>query len=168
MSPESAVALGVSVSGLVVAVYSAWRNKQKDEIAVLERVAQMEVKVDTLWEYQVTRAKTEALVKGAMTENSPLVVSPHAREVYDHSGLTKALQKFYKEEGSSMNDVDLFIAIYKRFKEEIVRKACVPLRLHNGACFLIAVKLAQEAPVTSPSLRLDTARARQQESYKPA
>jgi len=43
-----------------------------------ERIARIEVKVDTLWDFQMRRAVAEAVSKGVATINSPLKVTGHA------------------------------------------------------------------------------------------
>ena len=106
------------------------------------KIARMEVKVDTLWDFQMRRALSESIQKGVATLNSPLTVTPEAK-AWMHE-LAAKLRDFYAKLGHRMTDRELAIEIERRFGDEILHKVCIPNGLYEGACLIIAMEIAKE------------------------
>lgn len=106
------------------------------------KLATLEVKVNTMWDFQLRRAYSESIQKGVATINSPLTVTPEAKEWMNE--LAVKLRDFYSKLGRHLTERDLAIEIERRFGEEILHKVCIPNGLYEGACLIIAMEIAKE------------------------
>jgi len=128
------IASWVGAGGLVPVLGLVYRASAK--------FSAMSVKVDTMWDFIMRRAMSEAVNKGIATLNSPLVINSEAKALM--APLRARLQEFYLKEGQQMSDADMQLEIERRFGADIVREVCIPHNLHAGACLLIAVSVAKE------------------------
>ena len=108
-----------------------------------KRMGQIELKVDTLWDFQLRRGISEAVQKGAATVNSPVTITDEARKWM--SSLAVELRAFYRTLGRTLSDRDLAIEIERRFGERLVKEVCIPRGIFEAACLVIAVHVAKEA-----------------------
>jgi len=90
----------------------------------------------------IRNAKTEAVIKGLATINSPLMVSDDARSAF--SGMADDLRLYYKDTGKFLTENDLFLDMQKRFGDQIFKDICIPLKIINNSCILIAIAIAKE------------------------
>ena len=109
-----------------------------------ERLARAEVKVDTLWEFQLRRGQVEAVEKGIARMNSPLEFSAESKSWF--AFLSRRLWDLYRGDGRGLSDADLAAEIERRFGEEITREVCLPRNLSAGVCLNLALEVAKEAP----------------------
>ena len=107
-----------------------------------ERIARIEVKVDTLWDFQMRRAVAEAVTKGVASVNSPVKVNGHAMKWA--ACLADELQSFYARAGSHLCDRDLYIELERQFGDRILMNVCIPKGISHGACLLIAAAVARD------------------------
>lgn len=107
-----------------------------------ERIARIEVKVDTLWDFQMRRAVAEAVSKGVATINSPLKVTGHAMKWA--ACLADELQSFYARVGSDLCERDLYIELEREFGDRLLMNLCIPKGVSHGACLLIAAAVAKD------------------------
>jgi len=107
------------------------------------KLAKIEVKVDTMWEFQRRRGISEAVRGGWGDFNSPFVPSPKAVALL--RPLAPDLRATYHEKRHEWTDIDLMVAIERRFGDRIVRDVCIPTGLHDAACLAIAVEIAKGA-----------------------
>jgi hypothetical protein len=113
------------------------------------KFAKLEVKVDTMWKFQLRRARLEAKYTGAIKENSPMIVTEKARAAY--AGLLPDLKHFYKTAGrQAASDEDLALALERAFGERLVREVCPALGFSEGACLVVAVQLLKESESHEP------------------
>lgn len=98
-------------------------------------IAQIQVKVDTMWEFTLRRGKIEALNAGIADMNSPIVLNDRAKELI--APLVHELVALYNEL-KPIDDTSLAIAIERRFGEEIFSYVCAPAKVHLGACLVLA------------------------------
>ncbi len=108
------------------------------------RLAKLELKVDTIWEFLIRRAFSEAIQKGIATLNSPVVVTQAAKAMMDP--LAFALRTFYINHGHHLTDTELMMEIERQFGDEILHKICIPNGFLAGACLVIAAQVAKEIP----------------------
>ena len=106
-----------------------------------ERFARLEVKVDTMWDFQLRRAESEAVKLGIGRRNSPLKINEDTKKWFEP--LEKKLKSFYQSQGCKLNNRDLAIAIEKNFGDEIASVVCIPKGLTDGSCLLIAIAVAK-------------------------
>jgi hypothetical protein len=101
------------------------------------RLARIEFKTDTVWDFLMRRAMSEAVNKGLGTLNSPLIITEDTQKWYND--MLSELQLFYNNSGYKLNDRDLFIEVEHRFGERLLKEVCIPKELDVGACILGAI-----------------------------
>ena len=106
------------------------------------KIARIELKVNTIWEFLMQRAIGEAVQKGLADLNSPLMLTPGGRSLYSDKWIGD-LQKFYRSQ-KFKNDYDLALAIERQFGHEMVKDICIPNGLDKGACLVAAVEAAKQ------------------------
>lgn len=102
----------------------------------------MEVKIDTLWDFQMRRGAGELVQKGHASMNSPIVLNDEAKK-WMHE-LAEELRSFYSRMGRHLSDRDLAIEIERKYGDDIMRKVCIPNGISEGACLIIAMEVAKE------------------------
>jgi hypothetical protein len=107
------------------------------------RLARLELKTDTMWDFIMHRALAEVIRKNYGMENSPLKIADHIRSSY--GPLADDLRNFFKKAGRQMTDRELFIEIQTQFGERIFREVCMPQGMEMGACVLVACEIARES-----------------------
>jgi len=122
----------------------------KDAKNQLARLGAVEVKVDTMWAFQIRRGMVEVVERGAGTMSSPLTFSKEALEALDP--LKHALILFYKGLPKGKSDADVLLEIEAQFGEQLLEKVCLPCRLSHGACLLLAYAVAKQAPILDISI----------------
>ncbi len=105
-----------------------------------ERTASLEVKVNTMWEFQLRRAEAEVVQKGLGSKNSPLIINDDAKDWLVE--MAPQLRKFYVGV-SDQPDSDVLLLLEKEFGAELMEKVCIPRGLGHGACLLIALAVAK-------------------------
>ena len=129
---EVGIILGIILStlGLVTSLYTS-----------LIKMAKMEVQVDTMWEFLMKRAISEAVNKGAATLNSPLVFTEEAKSWF--APMKIELQEIYAKQGQKWKESQLCLEIEKQLGERILKEVCIPYKLYQGSCLLIAAEIAK-------------------------
>jgi hypothetical protein len=109
---------------------------------LLFKFAQMEVKVDTLWLFQLRRGEAEALRHGFATKNSPIsVIDNRARDAFPPD-LANALHGYFARQGRHLTRVEMAAEIERRFGPRIVDEVCIPQGISNGTCLILAMHFA--------------------------
>jgi len=103
---------------------------------LLYKFIKMEVKVDTMWNFQMRMAENELLNKGYATKNSPLAISPEALKLLEP--IKGELRAFYESHGKNLTDHELELKLEKHFGELLSTLLCIPLKLEVGGCLIIA------------------------------
>jgi len=104
------------------------------------KIAKLEVKVDTLWDFQMRRAFSEAVSTGVATMNSPLQITEKAKHKLDP--MKVELQQFW-EENKTLPGIDIIMKLESKFGDQILKELCIPLGLSHGSCLLIALAVAK-------------------------
>ncbi len=128
--------------GLIIAVASGVGSLFGWIYVGVYRVAQMQLKVDTMWEFLLRRAKVEAVQAGVGVFNSPFLITEEAKKIV--APLAPRLREFGAKIGCTMSLSELALAIERQFGEELIRDVCIPNGLHAGACLLIACAVASD------------------------
>lgn len=113
------------------------------------RLGQLQLKVDTMWLFQVNRMQSEAVMAGVAKKNSPIVVTDEAKRWM--APLIAPIKDFYRKIGRNMSDPELMLEIERRFGEQILNEVCIPHGLAHGACLLIAVQAVRDPPDKLPA-----------------
>lgn len=126
--------LALLAFGITLLVYS---------IRLSYRLGALTLKVDTMWEFLMKRGTIEGQERGHLRAHSPLQVSDEMKQAF--VPLMDNLRAFYVEKGTSMLDLELMLELERHFGDEIVKNICIPYKITNGACLVIAAKLLREA-----------------------
>ena len=127
------VSVGLSVSTLVALFATA--------IAASRRFGALELKVNTMWDFQMRRAFSEVNMTGLAVRNSPLRFTPDAMSRLDP--IKPALVAFWKALDHPIEDGDMLLEIERKFGAELISMVCVPCGLSHGACLLLALSVAK-------------------------
>jgi hypothetical protein len=131
------------VVGPVISVILAWlvakATKHDREVERERQIAKIEFMVQQLWIRVFKSGVVEGLDKGILEMNSPLSSSLEAWEGYD--SLVKRLREWYEHEGKQLKDLDLLVAVDRKFESDLV-KISLDHKLIGGAalasvCFLL-------------------------------
>lgn len=109
------------------------------------RLTQIEVKVDTMWRFQMRRAFSETLERGIATMNSPLKFIPEAIKRLDP--IRSELVGFYQNylmKNHINSDAAILWHLEEKFGKRLLEYACVPCALSHGSCLLLALAVARE------------------------
>jgi hypothetical protein len=107
------------------------------------RLARIELKANTAWEFLVRRAFGEAVNDEIVKTKSEFHLADDARGLYGPIALD--LEKFWKDEGHGLAPVPLFIAVEQRWGEWLLHNICIPRKLSQGACVIGAIEFMKEA-----------------------
>lgn len=102
----------------------------------------MNVKIDTMWNFQVRRAMSEVPERGIGSQNSPLAFTEDARRALDP--IKDELIKFNETELKNKDDAEALLAIERQFGERLLDLVCKPCSLSHGACLLLACAVARQ------------------------
>ena len=105
------------------------------------RLARLELKVETMWGFQMRRAVSESVSSGIGQFNSPLVFSAAANAALDP--IRQQLLDFWMTLTPLITDADALLAIEARFGNDLLRYVCTPCGLSHGACLLLALSIAK-------------------------
>lgn len=113
------------------------------------KLARIEVKVDTMWLYQLRRGLSEVQIKNLGEFNSPLHIGPDAEKYI--RPLVPDLQAYYKKiDGERLSVIDLAVKLEQQFGNRIASEVCIKAGIHDAACLIMAISVLR--PVTTHSL----------------
>ena len=107
------------------------------------RLAKIEVKVETLWAFQMRRGAAEAVTSNMATLNSPLDFNPDVLAALDPM---KERLRIFAQEHQGVTEIDFFMLLERAFGDELVKRFCIPLKVNQGACLLASMQVALGAP----------------------
>ncbi len=107
------------------------------------KLARIDVKVETLWAFQMRRAMSEAVLQGAATLNSPLTFTPEALATVNP--LKPALIEWWNTRGKNLSHIDALFDLELKFGEKLVQNLCLPHKYSHGACILLALAVASNS-----------------------
>ena len=105
------------------------------------RLGALEVKVETMWQFQIRRAFAEVVSSGVATVNSPLTFDPEALKLLDPIKLK--LREFGRKLGPEIPVTVALMEIEREFGDALVRDVCIPRQLTHGTCLLMALAVAR-------------------------
>lgn len=126
------------------AAFSLHEARTSERLGKLsETLATIQVKVDTMWEFIMRRAKSELVAQGMGTMNSPLFFTPAAKAAI--APLEGELRRWYDNDPrlSTLSDTELAIELEREYGDEILTLVCIPHKLFMGACLWIAIEAAR-------------------------
>ncbi len=112
-------------------------------VRVSMRFGALELKVDTMWGFQMRRSMSEVVTSGVGKVNSPVVFTP---EILSHlEPLKPKLIGWYKEFPNHKSDADALLGIEQSFGDDLLKLVCFPCGLSYGACLIMALVIAKES-----------------------
>ena len=106
------------------------------------QISENDSKINTVVDMLIRNAKTESVLKGLATINSPLVASDDARQYF--ASMKDELRSYYLTIGIHLSENDLFLDVQNRFGDRIFKEICLPLKIMNNACITLAIAIARE------------------------
>ena len=115
------------------------------------KLATLQVKVDTMWEFTLRRGKSEAVKDGLAVMNSPVKATPEALKLI--APLAPALREAFAQIGGSASDADLAAKIEYRLGDRMLHEVCIPNRMAMGACLFLAIEYLKslQRPLAAPA-----------------
>lgn len=110
--------------------------------SIAYKYGQLEIKVNTLWEFLMRRSLATGIEHGSLTMNSPIKSTATAEHALQ--SMANDLGDFYKYTGFKLNERDLFIEIERRFGDRILREVAIPHKIHQGAAVFAAIDVAKK------------------------
>jgi len=108
------------------------------------QMAQMSVKVDTMWDFQIRRAMSEAVDKGVAIMNSPLLINEGVRQFLNP--LKDELVEFWNSGGGKqLPPTEALLELERLFGDRLLTAVCIPCHLSHGACLLLAYSVASDS-----------------------
>ncbi len=103
------------------------------------RMAKLEVKVETMWAFQMRRGAAEAINSGLAVMESPLHFAP---DVLAHLDPIRDQLQCLAANNKGDSQIDLLWKIEQEFGVDLLMEFCIPLRTSSGACSLAALSVA--------------------------
>lgn len=114
-------------------------------IRLAVRISAVDEKADVTWAFIMRRAKSEAVLRGWATVNSPIQITEEAKRLV--AGLIGPIRQFYAALGRrQITENELAMEIERRFGDLVLDDICIPFGMTLGACLLIVI-----AELKSPS-----------------
>ncbi len=105
------------------------------------RIAKLELKVDTIWEFIMRRALSEGVAKNVFKVNSPVRITSEASVWF--APIAEELRNFYNSFSNRKSDGEMMLEIERKFGEQIAREICRPHNLVAGSCLRAALEVAK-------------------------
>ena len=112
-------------------------------IKMSAKFGRLELKVDTMWAFQMRRAMSEVVESGIGSLNSPLIFNEDAKRALDP--LRSELVNFAAKLQINISDGELLLEIEHEFGDRLLMQVCVPCKLSHGACLLLAMAIAKQS-----------------------
>lgn len=128
--------------GIIVAIVVPLVGLAYGWFAFGGRFAKIELKVDTIWDFHMRRAMSEAAQRGFGSLNSPFTIDTKAQEWF--ASLANQLRDFHARLGRRLSDSELALEIERHYGTQILKEVCIPNGLSQGACLLIAAAVAKQ------------------------
>lgn len=101
------------------------------------KLATLQVKVDTMWEFTLRRGKSEAIRDGLAVMNSPIKPKPEALGLMEP--IADDLRAISAKAGA-VSDADLAALIEHHLGDKMLHKVCIPNKMALGACLFLAIE----------------------------
>ena len=137
-SPEmipSSVNTALAVASLIISVITVATVVYSSAT----RIAKIELKVETMWAFQMRRGAAEAINQGLATMESPLCFYATVLALLDP---IKDQLRTLAAENPFDSNLDLLFKIERAFGVDLLVDFCLPMRASTGACTLAALQVA--------------------------
>lgn len=101
--------------------------------------AELRVKVDTLWDFLMRRAKAEAVQVGWGAMGSPIHLTTAGFEMI-RPFLNKFLPVYAELVARNASEQEVWMTLENRFGDEIIEQICIPGKVSAGACMIAIIE----------------------------
>lgn len=109
------------------------------------KIAKIEVKVDTMWQFQIRRAFVEAIDKDIGRVGSSLkLLSEHIERL---EPFREELQNRWAKDWHKKKSLEVVLDIEREFGDRLFHHVCIPCGLAHGACLILALGVCQDKDV---------------------
>ncbi len=137
-------AIGGALIGGAVTVVASWivivQTNHQRALDDAQWHGKMTMMVSALWIRVFSNAVVEGMSIGWLEKNSPIRTTPNAFS--QHPKLVEDLQSFYEQEGKNLNDLELLVAVERRFAKELLELETAH-EVKNGAALAAACYLVR-------------------------
>lgn len=112
------------------------------------KLTTIQVKVDTMWNFMMRRATSEAVKSGFGTLNSPFMAKASVIRVVEP--ILSPMKDFYEADGKSLTDNDLALEVEKRWGDVILKEVCIPNQFSMGACLVLIISALRGRVLPDP------------------
>jgi len=106
------------------------------------KISRLELKVDTMWSFQMRKAFSEAVSSGAGSMNSPLHFTDEALRHLDPIK-DRLVALWNRKDRTNDSDADVILEIEREFGLTLTNLANPPYNMSNGARLLLALSVAK-------------------------
>jgi hypothetical protein len=148
-----------ALAAVALSLFFRYSDKGKHAVQALQAemrthevaIAQMNVKVETMWQFQFRRAISEGSQAGSLKVNSPVKPSEKLAAMFEpmRADLTKWYQTVAQE-----SDFDAAVKLEFAFGERIMKEVAIPNDLNHGVALIGALSVAKQANGRDSTVRL--------------
>lgn len=114
------------------------------------RIGRLQLKVDTLWDFMIQNARTDARARKVIQEESPVRLNGWVKEQFVRVELDRPLLTFYRLFGmQTCTDSEVVWLFYQKFRDPLIEKICLPLSVNLGSALIAAVQLCREGDISA-------------------
>lgn len=137
MPDISTAVVGISLLNFVLFVIGIYHIGRK--------LGQIEVKVDTMWDFTMRRTMSEVVKSGLGSVNSPFKFNEEVQHAL--KSMKPELIAFWATLPADITDSAALLRIEAQFGEQILRLVGLPYKLTHDACLLLALTVAKQSNV---------------------
>lgn len=134
----------ISIAALL-SVFGAVGYFAQRLFSVGRQMGQIEIKVDTMWAFQMRRTMSDAVASGLGSVNSPFKFNEDMRHAL--APMKAELIEFWKTLPNGIEDSAALLKIEAQFGEQILRLVGLPFGLTHDACLLLALTIAKQSNI---------------------
>lgn len=129
--------------GILFSIITAIASVLSVLVIHITKLATLELKVNTLWDYLMRTAFGEATDRGVGTMNSPFLINDDVLHWFDY--MKSDLKRVYREcQYKKFSEREMIIEIERQLGERIMKEVCMPRKVYHGAALLIAAAVAKD------------------------
>ncbi len=130
--------------GLIAFVFHFGAKVSKMETHNDAKIAELTLKTNVMWDFQMRRAMSEATSKGLATMNSPLTLTADGRKAKENmEPIAKDLQSWW-DVNYFKDDMEASLDLERNFGDKLLAMVCIPCGLSHGACLFLALMVAKD------------------------
>ncbi len=107
------------------------------------QLADLTLKTNVMWDFQMRRAMSEATGKGLATMNSPLTLTQAGIDAAKNLEPIRQELRNWWDENYFKSDLDASLELERHFGDRLLTLVCIPCAMSHGACLFLALMAAK-------------------------